>query len=759
MKLNYSIQECATLFQAEQIGNCNDFITHVYYDSRKIIHPNGALFFALSGEVRNGKNYIDDAYKKGIRLFVIDDKTFATQYDAVYFLVYNPLTSLQKLASYHRNKFTYPIVAITGSVGKTTFKEWLFHCISDRFRVVRSPKSYNSQLGVALSLLELNENASIALIEAGISKPGEMEVLKNMIRPDIGIFTAFGLAHRENFSDKAEHLVEKLKLFTNCKLVFVSHEFNEIEDRLPSNFQVCKAYEQHTHPLGFNNMLGVLASFLNYLQYSKEDIVQKLSTLPVLALRMEVFEGINNNLIINDTYNLDKNALNEALVFQQQLAKNKKRVVVIGLATKLFHEKSEIEQLISAFHPDSIFYINEGEEIPWNTLHDSVVLIKAHRARLFEHEVAKGRKLKHQTYVEIDLSAIKHNLQVYQQRLPHDVKILAMVKAASYGAGAETVALYLERNGVNNFGVAFADEGVALRNAGVHSTILVMNPDPEYSELIIENKLIPAVYSFEQLDTFVTSLIHRQINSYPIHLKFDTGMHRLGFDLSEKERLLSILNAQPEVKVTGIFSHLADADNEESSEFTQLQLKKFDEICAYFSENLPLPFTAHILNSEGALRYSESALNMVRIGISMYGYTENKKLLPLFKPSISWYSVVSQVKTVQAGEFVGYGCTFRAENTMQLAIVPVGYADGFRRNLSNGKGSVYIQGRKCLVVGRVCMDMIMVDVTGLTIAAGDTVEIIGKNQSMQAFANDAETIPYEIMTGLSKRMHRVYIEE
>ncbi len=760
MRLNYSIDSCAEIFEAEVVGFSLDSILHVYFDSRKIQQAKGALFFALSGHSRSGNEFIEHAYQQGIRLFVIAKNTSVKfQSDAVYFKVDDVLTALQKLAKHHRKQFTYPVVAITGSVGKTTFKEWIFHCISDKFKVVRSPKSFNSQLGVAISLLEMHESASIAFIEAGISKPGEMKVLQEMIQPDYGIFTAFGKAHRENFTDNEAHLLEKWELFRECRLVFIPHSFADLENRLPGNFQVCPTYENHRFPIGFSGMLGVLKTFLAYLQLDAKEIQERIDSLPTLALRMEVFEGINGNTIINDTYNLDLDALSEALIYQRQLAPEKKRIVVIGLSEKHVHERLEIERLVQSFNPDEFHFIPEGKSIPWEDFHHAVVLVKAHRDRAFEYEVARGKALKHRTIVEINLSAIKHNVAFYQSRLPKEVKILAMVKASSYGSGAEKVAPYLQHSGITNFGVAFADEGVELRKSGITSSIVVMNPDPEHSDLIIEYQLEPAIYSFEQLDEFITALIHRNLSAYPIHLKFDTGMHRLGFYPADKERVLAVINSQPEVRIKGVYSHLADADNPNHSSFTQKQLASFDSIVSYFREHSSDTFLAHILNSEGSLRYPQHCYDMIRLGISMYGYTENKDLKPSLEASVSWYSSISQIKAVPKGDFIGYGISYEASEDMTIAIIPVGYADGFRRSLSNGKGCVYIHGIQCPVVGRVCMDMIMVDISSVNAKINDPVEIIGQNQPMDVFAKAMETIPYEVMTGLSKRMHRVYVED
>lgn len=760
LRLNYSIEQCAALFGTKPVGSLIEQVSHVYFDSRKIQSPTGGLFFALDGTTRSGNQFIEDAYQKGIRLFVMGKQHGTAMHpDALYFEVNDPLASLQALAAFHRKQFTYPVVAITGSVGKTTFKEWLFHCISDRFKVIRSPKSYNSQLGVALSLLEMHENASIALIEAGISKPGEMAILRQMIQPDFGVFTGLGKAHRENFASVDEQLAEKWTLFRDCKLAFIPHTFEELENRLPSNFQVCSAVENNRFPKGYTGMLGVLKTVLAYLQFTPQEITERMETLPTLALRMEVFEGINGNTIINDTYNLDLDALEEALHFQKQQAGNKKRIVLIGLSNNFSDEKAKIEQLIQSFTPNDYLFIPEGEHIPWDNYHDSFILVKAHRERAFEHEVACGKALKNRTIVEVNLSAIKHNIAFYQARLPKQVEVLAMVKASSYGAGAERVASYLQTNGIHHFGVAFADEGVALRQAGITGEIIVMNPDPEHSDLVVDHQLHPAIYSFEQLDAFITTLIHRQLTDYPIHLKFDTGMHRLGFSPLDKEKLWGIIQSQPEVCIAGIYSHLADADNSNNHTFTEKQLAEFDDVVQYFRNRSSNPFRAHILNSEGSLRYPAHCYDMIRLGISMYGYTENSELKPYFQPSISWLSAVSQIKTVPKGDFIGYACSYEATEDTSIAIVPVGYADGFRRSLSNGKGAVYINGKRCPVVGRVCMDMIMVNITGMHVQVNDAVEIIGPNQPMDVFAQAMETIPYEVMTGFSARMHRVYVEE
>lgn len=738
-------------------------VTHVLYDSRKILHPEGGLFFALNGLNRSGASFIQDAYNKGVRWFVTDHiPDNAPVENAVYCIVPDALRALQLLAAHHRSALTCTVVGITGSVGKTTCKEWLYHVLSPYKKVQRSPKSFNSQLGVALSLLELNNEAEIALIEAGISEPGEMEHLQEMIRPDVGIFTAFGSAHRQHFHSSEEHLTEKLKLFHSSKKTFAAANI-PLSDEL---LQSIHGISVPSFPLpetglttGYEAIAGLVVAVARYFGLEQTHIEQSVRQVPQLALRMETFAGINGNTIINDTYNLDFDALREALHYQQRLAGKRSRVVIIGLSEVSKAQKELINEIISGFHVDQTFFIEPGEDIPWSEVSKSIVLIKGSRDAQFEQRVARGRALQHKTVVEINLSAIRHNVRYFRKQLNSSTKLLCMVKASSYGSGAERVATFLQQEGVDYFGVAFADEGVALRDAGITLPILVMNADAEQASTIIENCLEPAIYSFSQLDAFVTALIHRGQQNYPVHLKFDTGMHRLGFDPKDKERVLSAVIAQPEITVKGVYSHLADADNRSDETFTRKQFAAFSELCDYFESHMEYPILRHLLNSEGALHFPEAQFDMIRLGIVLYGYTSDPQLSSQLQHSIGWKSTVSQVKTIQPGESVGYSCTFTASTPTTIAIIPVGYADGFRRSLSNGKGAVYIRNQRCEVVGRVCMDMIMVDVTGKGVQENDVVEIIGSHQDLITFAAMMDTIPYEVMTGMSQRMHRIYIEE
>ncbi len=764
MKFNYTFTQCADFLEAQTSSKSELVLQHVLYDSRKIHAPESALFFALPGKNRSGVDFVIDAYDKGVRCFVVPiNKQLPILKEAHFLQVENVLTSLQLFAQKHREQFSYPVIAITGSLGKTTFKEWAYHCLKNHFSIVRSPKSFNSQLGVALSLLEMNDSHNLAIIEAGISQKGEMEVLEKMIQPNVGIFTTFSSAHRSNFSDSIEHLEEKLRLFSNSKIVFLPKESFEHLSAFPANFSFTKSINNVSETANFpaycNEMFGTLKALALFFGIEEKEVDESLKTLPMLALRLETMEGINNNIIINDSYNLDKDALREALYFQQKTAINRKKVVVLGIDTSLDFNRSEIDEVLAHFEINQLFVLGENESIPWNEISDSVVLVKAHRSLHFERKITAGKAKKHHTFVEINLSAIEKNLRFYQNHLPVGVKRLCMVKADAYGTGAIRTSQFLQTIGIDYLGVAFADEGIQLRKAGIHLPILVMNSQIEDAISIIEFGLEPAIYSFNQLEHFTKVLISEGKENYPIHLKFDTGMHRLGFDFSEKEAVLQYLLSQPELKLQGVYSHLSDADNFSSKEFTINQLNQFDHLVNYYKSNINDSFLAHILNSEGALNFPENCYDMIRIGISMYGYTENEALKNQLQESISWQASVSQVKKINKGDFIGYSCSFKAEEEMQIAIISVGYADGFRRNLSNGIAKVFIQNTACEVVGRVCMDMIMVNVTGISVSEGESVEIIGKNQSMQALAKQMQTIPYEVLTGMSSRMARVYVEE
>lgn len=762
MKLTYTLEQCANYMGISLNRNNSEIIEVVYYDSRKIISGQNGLFFCLNGPQRNGSTFALDAYNKGVRNFVVQhDQALNLPTDAQLLYHENPLFALQQLAKEHRKKFNIPVVAITGSVGKTTFKEWLYHVLSPSFRIARSPKSFNSQLGVALSLFELNDEVEIALIEAGISHPNEMETLVEMIQPTHGVFTAFGSAHRINFEHEAAHLNEKLKLFKNTTLTFVAHsieiEKKQLEEIHGKYVEPFSNHPTHNGP-GLLQLLGLVKEVALHFQLTEEQIKHRTLNLPSLAMRLEVFDGIHQNTILNDTYNLDFDALKEALHTQQRMANSKKRVVIIGLNKEVESIQPQLNDLVTSFEVDQIIFIRSGEAIDWSTITNSIVLIKTPHNSNFESIVEMARKNTHRTWVEIRLNAIRHNLNYIKTLVAPTTELLCMVKASSYGSGAERVAQFLQHEGIHYFGVAFVDEGVALRKAGIELPILVMNPDMSYATTIIDYGLEPAVYSMNQLEEFTQLLIRKKAFNYPIHLKFDTGMHRLGFATTEKQGILEYVLAQPELYVKGIYSHLADADNENTA-FTQYQTETFKEIVLFFRNHLAQPFKAHLLNSEGIFQHTDAQFDMVRIGIALYGYPSHSTVRAHLQDAVRWYSALSQVKTIEKGEHVGYGCSYTANEPTKIGIVPVGYADGLRRSLSNGKGKLFVNGVECPILGRVCMDMVIIDLNGTNAQENDLVELIGEHQTMEQLAQQMETIPYEVMTSMSQRMHRIYTED
>ena len=764
MKLSLQYSDfCQSISGNHLCGPQQFIIEKVVYDTRKIAPSEGQVFFALKGEFRNGNDFLNDAYRKGIRIFVISEIPNKPHKNAAYILVEDTLASLQNLAAQHRNKFKYPVIAITGSNGKTTVKEWLYHLLSDEMRIIRSPKSYNSQLGVALSLLEMHDKADLAIIEAGISKAGEMVALQKMIQPNFGIFTSFGSAHEEGFSSEEEHLEEKLKLFQSCKKTLVGSNIQLSKNQLAQiNGMIINSidYAKELVAFPFTDKPSILSGTLTIAaakSFGKFNL-DRIKSLPRLAMRMETFEGRDNSIIINDTYNLDLDALEFSLEYQLAIAEGKERIVLVGLDEENMHKEQDLLQMIKKFKPDSYQFVCQVQN-PKIDVSNAVVLVKGTRKSEMEKLASRMRLKKHKTFVEINLSAIKHNVQVYKSQLKPTTKLLAMVKAQSYGAGLEKIGLYLERQGIDYLGVAYPDEGVELRKAGVKVPILVMNPVDEGFEDCIKYQLEPAVFSFEQLEELLHELIFQGFQNFPIHVKIDTGMKRLGFDFKELPRLMEVIQAQPEITIKGVYSHLADSDNRRDKRFTDLQIRRFVDACNYISANYAGKFITHLLNSEGIANFPEAQFNMVRIGIGMYGVSSNPVLVKKLRPVLSWKSTISQVKQIHKGESVGYSRSFVADKNMEIAIVPVGYADGFRRSLSNGVGSVIINGQMCNLVGRVCMDMIMVDVTKKFVKTGDRVELIGDKITLSQFAEKMQTISYEVLTSISKRVHRTYIEE
>ena len=728
------------------------------YDSRAIIEGKHVLFFAFVGQFRDGHAFIADAYEKGVRHFVVSKQFESTLESAHFIRVEDPFQSLLTLAKYHRTQFEYPVIAITGSSGKTTVKEWLSELLSSTMKVVRSPKSYNSRLGVALSLLEMHQEADVAIIEAGISEPGDMKLLHEMIQPTEGIFTSFGRAHRLNFESETAHLKEKLQLFSQLEsFIYASSINHSLAHGIaihPNDYTAFFTGFSEDQILRQNASLAIEMS--RKMGLSDDQIVQSMQKIKPLALRLELFDGKDNSLIINDSYSLDIDSLHHALQFQIANSKDKKRIVVLGITQENQTLTQEIGEIVQSYHPSEYILLKHGESLNLDVT-NSCVLFKGERSVQLEKIAHTYRVHRHQTFLEIDLSAIRHNISQYKSKLKPATKILSMVKASSYGSDAKKMGLFLEKIGVNYFGVAYPYEGIELRQSGVTLPILVMNCEPQDFESCIEHQLEPAIYSMTQLEAFIEALIHNDLKNYPIHVKLETGMQRLGFEADQLNVLIQKIHSQPEVRVRSIYSHLAESDVP-NSEFTTVQIALFDRLSQQILASLPYSVLRHLSNSEGVANYPSAQFDMIRLGIGMYGITGSKSLKEMLQPAVRWMSSISQVKHLQKGTSVGYNRTFVAEKDTQIAVIPVGYADGLSRSLSQGKGHVFVQNHSCEIIGNVCMDMIMVDVTSLHVKEGDAVEIIGFNQPIEVLAKEMNTIPYEVMTRFSPRLHRVFIE-
>lgn len=758
MKLNYEYRTISSLFS--QTTTSNGVITNVSYDTRKISSGESSLFFALNGAFRDGHTFIEDAYSKGVRHFIVSRSGSTAHLENAHEIVVpDTFEALQQLATFHRQQFDYPVVAITGSYGKTTVKEWLSELISPDFRVVRSPKSYNSRLGVALSLLEMTSNAQIALIEAGISEPGDMHYLVRMIQPTYGIFTGLGHAHRSNFSSMEAHLAEKLILFQHVKHFIFPSEMHLPQANgtgIDTNdfYALLANFSSNDRVQRLNASLAIATAQL--IGVSDEKIRERIHLLKPLSMRLEMFEGIRNTTIINDAYSLDEDSLRYALEYQLANSPENRRILVVGFGNERIDVPEWVSHLANEFSVDEVI-----QHIPTadtaSLISDATVLIKGNRAAQLEKLAAQLKLHPHQTYLQIDLDAVRKNISYIKSTVNESTRIMCMVKAASYGSNATKMGQFLERIGVNYLGVAYPNEGVELRKSGVTLPVLVMNCEEESFATCIEHQLEPAIFSHRQLEAFIQQLVLLGQTHFPVHIKIETGMNRLGFGAADMNQLIQKIQSQPEIWVKSIYSHLAESDVPNSA-FTEQQIGLFRELSDQLIAELPNTPIRHILNSEGITNYASAQFDMVRMGIVMYGITSNQYVAQHLKPAIFWYSSVSQVKFVKAGDSVGYGRTFIAEKDTKIAVIPVGYADGFRRSLSQGKGGVIINGQYCPTVGNVCMDMVMVDVSTIDVKEKDRVEIIGNGQTIQELAAKMNTIPYEVMTHFSPRIHRLYLE-
>ena len=819
---NYKLNQISSIVNGTLFGDENIIVNQIFFDSRMIVHPANGIFFALHGNQKDGHQYIEDAYQKGIRNFVAHEKLEHLA-NANFILVKKPLQALQNWAKYHRKQFNLPVIGITGSNGKTIVKEWLNQLLWKNFSIARSPKSYNSQFGAALSILQITEKNNLGIFEAGISTPNEMEKLEEIIQPTIGVLTKIGEAHLENFENQDELIQEKLKLFTHVeKLVFnienekvyqailenkylskidkFSYGFSDfatvkiehIESSLSNTeISILHNQEKFTYSIPFTDDASIKNSLiclttLIALNIDYKLIKEEFSLLLPIEMRLEIKEAINHSILINDTFNSDLNSLRIGLNVLNQQPKEKKSLVLTDILQSNLSDKDlyqEAANLVNAYHFDEIVLIGEKitlfknlfqsyvrsynsteeflEQFKHQNVDNEAILLKGARPFKLEKISSELETRSNDSVLEINLQNLVENINVYRSMLRPTTKLMCMVKANSYGTGSFEVAKTLQNNGVDFLGVAIADEGKELREAGITIPIIIMNPEQSSYSTVIDYQLEPEIYSLRVLKLFIQKLQEKQISStYPIHLKLETGMNRLGFHEDDFDELIRILKNNSQVYVRSIFTHLATADMPEEEDYAKYQLNRFDKSYESITKALDITPIKHALNSPGIVAYKEHQYDMVRLGIGMYGYSEYTDFMEKYlKPVVRFKTVISQISELEAGETVSYGRRFTAEHKTRIATLPVGYADGIRRSLGNGKASVGINGQLAKIVGSICMDMMMVDVTNINCKEGDEVTIFGNSPSIADVANWLETIPYEILTSVSQRIKRVYYKE
>lgn len=819
---SYNLKNIAEIVSGQLIGDGQTPIEQIFFDSRLIVHPTNAIFFALSGTQMDGHTYIQDAYHKGIRTFVVQHPI--SQFNDInQIVVDHPLHALQTWAKAHRLHYHIPVIGITGSNGKTIVKEWLNQLLWKKFNIVRSPKSYNSQLGTALSVLQIKDENNLGIFEAGISLPDEMPRLEEIIQPTIGVLTKIGEAHLENFKSKDDLIREKLKLFKNVKklvynienekihhIISTHPEFTEIDkytygysdlatvqikkiNQQISNTEISILHNQEiftyvipfTDDASIKNSLICLTTLIG-LNIDYKEFKDNFRELLPIEMRLEIKEAINNSILINDTFNSDLNSLKIGLNVLNQQKKDRKTLVLTDILQsnlsdqELYHSTADlvnpyqfteivlIGEKISKFKALFHSYVRSYkttdeflEQFKTQNVYDEAILLKGARPFQLEKISEELETRSHDTVLEINLQHLMDNIKTYRSLLNPTTKMMCMVKANSYGVGSYEVATVLENNGVDYLGVAIADEGKELRKAGITLPIIVMNPEQSSYSTVIDYQLEPEIYSFRVLNLFVKKLKEKQISSpYPIHIKLETGMNRLGFHEDEYDQLIETLKQTPHVYVQSIFTHLATADMEEEKDYVNYQLGRFNNGYKILSEGLNIKPIKHCLNSPGIVAYNEHQYDMVRLGIGMYGYSEYTDFMEKrLKPVVQFKTVISQISELKVGETVSYGRRFTAQRDSRIATIPVGYADGIRRSLGYGKGKVGVNGQLAPITGTICMDMMMIDVTDIDCKEGDEVIIFGSNPTLADFTKALDTIPYEVLTSIDQRVNRVYYKE
>lgn len=822
--MHYTIDNITALIGARRFGSAEACIDWLLTDSRSLAFAETTLFFAIRTKLGDGHHYIPELYRRGVRNFVVGNvpANYETDYsDANFLLVVSPLKALQRLAERHREEYDLPIIGVTGSNGKTVVKEWLYQLLSPSMHVTRSPRSYNSQVGVPLSVWLLNEHTQVGVFEAGISQPGEMAALKAIIQPTIGVMTNIGPAHQENFATIQEKCLEKISLFKDADVIVYCADDAVISECMAvslytgdtiawstsntdATLYIRSITKKADHTdivyrfLGVENSMSIpftddasvqdsihcLAVCL-YLHLQPTDIAQRMAQLEPVAMRLEVMQGVRGCTLINDTYNSDVTSLDIALDFMNRRPEqgNKPKTLILsdilqtGLPTTELYtqvadmiERRGIDRLIGVgpeisaahalFNVKKVFFPTSDaltESGLLDTMSNEMVLIKGSRKFGFEQITAALSLRVHETTLDVNLEAIAENLNFYRSFMKPETKITCMVKASAYGAGSVEIAKTLQDRGVDYLAVAVADEGADLRRAGITTGIIVMNPEMTAFNTLFQYDLEPEVYSFKLLDALVHAAEKQGIQGFPVHIKLDTGMHRLGFNpLKDVPQIIERLKRQSAIVPRSVFSHFVGSDSPDFDEFSARQFQLFDEASQQLQRAFPNKILRHICNSAGIERFPERHLDMVRLGLGLYGIDpiDNRRLHNV----TSLRTTILQIRNVPKGDSIGYSRRSFVERDSRIAAIPIGYADGLNRHLGNRNGYCLVNGQKAPYIGNICMDVCMIDVTGIDCKEGDTVEIFGDNLPVTVLSDKLDTIPYEVLTSVSNRVKRVYFQ-
>jgi alanine racemase len=815
--LTLSIKNSIPVLHAKWLGiNPDATFETISIDSRSMQNGAQTLFFALVGPNNDAHEYISALIEKGVCNFVVTHVPKECESKANFLIVENTLEALQQFAAHHRNLFDFPIIGLTGSNGKTIVKEWLNFLLSPEYNIVRSPKSYNSQVGVPLSVIGINEKHNLGIFEAGISKMNEMEKLEAIIKPTIGILTNIGSAHDEGFASIQDKIEEKLKLFKHSKVLLYqkneivdtavrdlkvetfSWSFTDsdatvfIEKRIVLDKTILQIKQKNTRfeiqipfqdDASIENSISCLMVLL-YFDYDVATIQNRMEQLFPVEMRLKVKNGINNTTLIDDSYSNDFQSLKIALDFLESQKQHETKTVILsdifesGLTNEELYSKVSqlivsnkiskviaIGKTISAFEnkfPNCLTFENTNEfiaELNQLNFGNETILIKGARNFQFESIVSLLEEKTHETVLEINLNAISHNLNFYKSKLKPSTKMMVMVKAFGYGNGGFEIAKLLEHHKVDYLGVAFADEGITLKNAGIKLPIMVLNPESTSFNAIIQHQLEPEIYSIKGLHAFLKIAKQRQLKHFPIHIKLDTGMHRLGFEKENIDELISILKDNTIIQIRSILSHMATSDALEHQEFSNSQINLFEKLSSKLISELQIQPLRHLLNTSGISNFPQAQYDMVRLGIGLYGVSNDAEEQKQLENVSTLKSIISQIRSIQAGESVGYGRRFIAEKPTKIATIPIGYADGISRLWGNGIGFVTINNQKATIVGSICMDMLMVDVSEIACNEGNPVIIFGESPSVNLIAEKTSTIPYEILTSISQRVKRIFCRE